>query len=179
MNVFYLHSDPVECAKMHCDKHVVKMIIEYAQLLSTAHRVLDGNQYIDDSSGRRIKRWSLPDEREQLYYKASHINHPSAVWTRTNNGNYTWLNQLFIALCKEYTHRYGRVHMTAEKLLGKLTRTPMNIAPGFLYEPPQAMPFTCKMLNSIDAYRRYYIREKASFAKWTNREIPEWFNAKI
>lgn len=179
MNVFYLDKDPKVCAEMHCDKHVVKMIIEYAQLLSTAHRVLDGEEYIDDSSGRRIRRWSLPDDREQLYYKASHINHPSAIWTRANNGNYTWLNQLFCALCDEYTHRYGRVHMTAEKLRGKLTRVPTNIAPGFLYEPPQAMPFTCKMLKAIDGYRRYYIREKASFAKWTNRDIPRWFNANI
>ena len=175
MNVFYLSNDPIECAKQHCDKHVVKMIIEYAQLLSTAHRVLDGEQYIDDSSGRRIKRWRLDDDREQLLYKASHINHPDNIWVRQNNGNYTWLNQLFCALCDEYTHRYGKEHETARKLRGKLTRLPTNIKPGFFTEPPQCMPFTCKMLDTIEAYKRYYIREKAEFAKWTKRQIPEWF----
>jgi hypothetical protein len=176
MNIFYLDKDPVKCAEMHCDKHVVKMIIEYAQLLSTAHRVIDGEEYVDDSSGRRIKRWKLPDEREDYIYKACHVNHPSAIWTRQNNGNYTWLNQLFIALCDEYTHRYGKEHETARKLRGNLTRLPTNIKPDFFVEPPQCMPFTCKMLNAIEGYKRYYIREKASFAKWTNRQIPEWFN---
>ena len=61
MNIFYLDNDPVKCAEMHCDKHIVKMIIEYAQLMSTAHRMLDGKHYIDDSSGRRIQRWRLQD----------------------------------------------------------------------------------------------------------------------
>ena len=176
MNVFYLDKDPVKCAEQHCDKHVVKMIIEYAQLLSTAHRVVDGEEYVDDSSGRRIKRWRLPDEREDYIYKACHVNHPSAIWTRASNNNYTWLNQLFCALCNEYTHRYGKEHETARKLRGKLTRLPTNIAVGYFKEPPQCMPYLCKMDKAIDGYKRYYIREKASFAKWTNRQIPEWFN---
>ena len=175
MNVFYLDNDPVECAKQHCDKHVVKMIIEYAQLLSTAHRVLDGKEYVDNSSGRRIRRWELPDERENYIYKACHVNHPSAIWARANNNNYIWLNQLFMALCDEYTHRYGKEHETARKLRGKLSRLPTNIKPEFFTEPPQCMPFTCKMLDTIEGYKRYYIREKAKFAKWTKRDTPEWF----
>jgi hypothetical protein len=176
MNIFYLDKDPVKCAEMHCDKHVVKMIIEYAQLLSTAHRILDGDLYITESkSSRKVKRWALCDARESDLYLACHVNHPSSIWTRQNNGNYTWLNQLFIALCDEYTYRYGKEHETARKLKGKLTRLPTNITPGFFEEPPQCMPFTCKMLDTIDAYKRYYIREKANFAKWTKRKIPEWF----
>lgn len=175
MNVFYLNKNPIECAKQHCDKHVVKMIIEYAQLLSTANRVLDGTEYIDDSSGRKIKRWRLDDDREQLLYKASHVNHPDNIWVRQNHNNYLWLNQLFMALCKEYEYRYGRVHETARKLYGKLTTPPKNIPVGLFFEPPQCMPYTCKMLDTIEGYKRYYIREKADFAKWTNRQIPEWF----
>ena len=42
MNIFYLHEDPIQNIKWHVDKHVVKMATEYAQLLSTAHRFLDG-----------------------------------------------------------------------------------------------------------------------------------------
>ena len=81
MNIFYLDPDPRTCAEMHCDKHVVKMIIEYAQLMSTAHRVIDGTEYTDmTANGRRIKRWRLDDDRESILYKASHINHPSAIW---------------------------------------------------------------------------------------------------
>ena len=83
MNIFYLSHNTQECAEMHVDKHVVKMILEYSQLLSTAHRVLDGVEYIDNSSGRKIKRWKLNwSAFEDTLYKATHINHPSAVWCR-------------------------------------------------------------------------------------------------
>ena len=77
MNIFYLHKDPEISAKMHCDKHVVKMIIEYAQLMSTAHRILDGDEYEGRTKiGRRIRRWKHPNKNiENTIYKASHINH--------------------------------------------------------------------------------------------------------
>ena len=94
MNIFYLHKDPeIISAKMHCDKHVVKMIIEYAQLMSTAHRILDGDEYEGRTKiGRRIRRWKhLNKNVENTIYKASHINHPSAVWTRESVANYIWL----------------------------------------------------------------------------------------
>ena len=79
MNIFYLNEDPKIAAQEHCDKHVCKMTIEYCQLLSTAHRVLDGAEYYDKTkNGRRIKRWLLPDERENWvdvrYYVKSPIN---------------------------------------------------------------------------------------------------------
>ena len=75
MNIFYLHKDPEISAKMHCDKHVVKMIIEYAQLMSTAHRILDGDEYEGKTKiGRRIRRWKHPNKNiENTIYKASHI----------------------------------------------------------------------------------------------------------
>ena len=111
MNIFYLDPDPRTCAEMHCDKHCVKMIIEYAQLMSTAHRVIDGTEYTDlTANGRRIKRWRLDDDRESILYKASHINHPSAIWCRANYDNYVWLYRMWFYLCKEYTYRYGKVH---------------------------------------------------------------------
>ena len=53
MNIFYLDNDPIKSAELHCDKHVVKMIIEYAQLMSTAHRVLDGELYEDRTANNR------------------------------------------------------------------------------------------------------------------------------
>ena len=92
MNIFYLHKDPEISAKMHCDKHVVKMIIEYAQLMSTAHRILDGDEYEGRTKiGRRIRRWKHPNKNiENTIYKASHINHPSAVWARESVANYIW-----------------------------------------------------------------------------------------
>ena len=124
MNIFYLDQKPETCAQLHCDKHVVKMIIEYAQLMSTAHRTLDGEMYVDKTAnGRSIKRWRL-NENEDIIYKASHINHPSGIWTRASDSNYTWLYTMWVELCNEYTHRYGRTHLTEEKLahiLAKIT----------------------------------------------------------
>ncbi len=80
MNIFYLSKDTKECSQMHVDKHCVKMILEYAQLLSTAHRVLDGTCMIGISDlGRKRTSWILPDNRYNILYKATHINHPSAV----------------------------------------------------------------------------------------------------
>jgi len=176
MNVFYLDRDPVTAAKMHCDKHVVKMIIEYAQLMSTAHRVLDGEMYYGlTKNGRKIKRWKLNSNMENILYKASHINHPSAIWARQSNNNYNWLYCLFTALCDEYTHRYGKVHETDRKLRDVLVTPPMNIEVGYKTQPPQAMPDDVKVDgDSLQAYKNYYNKYKVEFARWTNRNIPNW-----
>ena len=128
MNIFYLHKTPTVSVKMHCDKHVVKMVIEYAQLLSTAHRMLDGTHWIDASSGRRIKRWRLDNSNmDGVLYKASHINHPSAIWVRQNNSQYQYMYNMFENLCEEYTYRYGKIHMTDSKLRQLLVDSPKNI----------------------------------------------------
>ena len=178
MNIFYLSNSPKECAEMHCDRHVVKMIIEYAQLMSTTHRVLDGEEYIDTTSnGRKIKRWRMKDQEwETGLMKASHINHPSNIWTRSNNNNYMWLYYMWRALCLEYTHRYGK-HHACEKYAGLIQNIPKNIPLEYnKTEPPPAMPDYCKVPgNSIASYHKYYINEKVRFARWTNREVPLWF----
>ena len=176
MNIFYLDNDPVKSAELHCDKHVVKMIIEYAQLMSTAHRVLDGDLYEDrTANNHRIKRWRLSDSNmENVVYKASHINHPSAIWTRASDSNYQFVYDMFVALCNEYTHRYGRVHLTEEKLKDLLQHLPNNIASADFVEPPQAMPDDVKTTNAVDAYQNYYRVYKKDFAKWTDRQIPSF-----
>jgi hypothetical protein len=176
VNIFYLNKDPVRCAEEHCDKHTVKMIIEYAQLLSTAHRVLDGDLVLGRTqSNRSIKRWNLSDSRNDTLYLASHINHPDAIWARQSSGNYTFLYKLFVALCDEYTHRYGKIHATDTKLRAILATAPKNIPIGPMTQPPQAMPDHCKHSDAIQAYKNYYIMEKKRFATWKNREIPIWY----
>jgi len=176
MNIFYLDTNPETSARMHNDKHVVKMIIEYAQLMSTAHRVLDGEMYYGlTANGRKIKRWRLNSNMEDILYKASHVNHPSAIWARSSNNNYNWLYCLFVSLCDEYTHRYGKVHETDRKLRDVLASPPMNIEIGYKSQPPQAMPDDVKVEgDSISAYQNYYIKYKSGFNKYTNREIPTW-----
>ena len=107
MNIFYLHDDPIYCAQMHCDKHVVKMILEYAQLLSTAHHEIDGTPSID-------------------CYKPTHKNHPSAIWARNSRNNYRWLWWLLYGLQDEYTYRYGKVHATQFKSIVDNLKNPPN-----------------------------------------------------
>lgn len=181
MNIFYLDNSPKTCAEMHCDKHVVKMIIEYAQLMSTAHRLLDGEDYIDmTANGRRIKRWRMQDSRmEQGLMKASHINHPSNIWVRASKENYTWLLKMWLHLLAEYTHRYGKQH-ACEKYIDVLYTPPKNIPNGSFTEPTPAMPDECKIAgDSLASYHKYYIDKKVSFAKWTKRETPNWFSEGI
>ena len=163
---------------MHCDKHVVKMIIEYSQLMSTAHRVLDGEEYFDKTAnGRKIRRWRMEDQEwETGLMKASHINHPSGIWTRWSRQNYFWLNTMWQYLLKEYTHRYGK-HHACEKYGRLLYLFPKNLPDRTFEDPPPAMPDYCKVKgNSIASYHKYYINEKVRFAKWTNREIPLWYS---
>jgi hypothetical protein len=177
LNIFYLHNEPVECAKQHCDKHVVKMIVETAQLLSTAHRVIDGSEFFDVTEhGRKIRRWKLDDERESVMYKATHINHPSAQWVRQSSANYYWLHALFTALCMEYSHRYKKVHKT-EDIIDQLNELPYNINYGTFTPPTPAMPDEYKVEGDvIQSYRNYYLGSKRKIAVWTNRDVPSWFN---
>ena len=162
MNIFYLDKNPRDAAQMMCDKHVVKMILESAQMLSTAHRVLDGDENAD----------------EKGLYKMVHKNHPSTIWVRSSKSSYRWLWRHMSELMSEYTHRYGKFHAT-ERLSGPLYRFPDNIPTGVPFtDPPQCMPDYCKGDDTVSAYQTYYIEEKSDFATWKNRETPEWFNDK-
>lgn len=161
VNIFYLSNNPVEAAKWHVDRHVVKMILESAQLLSAAHRILDSNQ-------------------DARLYRVTHKNHPSAVWVRQSVHNYNWLYELFIALCDEYTRRYGKIHLTDIKLRNVLVSPPKNIPNVPFIQPPQAMPNEYKNEDSVVAYRQYYINAKNKFATWKIPEHkPSWFIAEV
>jgi hypothetical protein len=182
MNIFYLDNDVTKCAEMHNDKHVVKMILEYAQLLSTAHRVLDGTICDGFSdSGRRKKTYTLSDSRNDILYSATHINHPSAVWVRQSDTNYKWLQSMLATLCKEYTYRYDKVHKCErDGLVEQLARLPDTIPSGHFTEPTPAMPDEVKVAgNSIKSYRNYYINNKTHLASWKKRNKPEWYSALV
>ena len=182
MNIFYTDHNPNTCAKYHMDKHVIKQILEYAQLLSTAHRVLDGTLSTGLSkTGRKQTRYVLPDDRESMLYSATHINHPSAIWCRQSIANYDWLHSLLVELCKEYTYRYGKVHKCERDGLVKLLGIyPKNLKPRLFTEPTPAMPDDVKVLdNSLESYRNYYVKNKSKLASWSgkinSRPIPEWY----
>lgn len=154
MNIFFLDRDIEENVKFHADKHVVKMCIEYAQLLSSVHH--------ETGTGN-----------EQMY-KLTHKNHPDAVWARSSLENYEYLLSLAILLGDEYTHRYGKHH----KSIGIVERLPVPRLPELPFqEPPKCVHDDFKGIeDTVQAYRAYYNRDKAYMCTWKKRPIPEWFN---
>lgn len=176
MNIFYVSPDPVQAAQWMVDKHVVKMILESAQLLSTAHRVLDGREIVGKSkTGRNAKRWVLDDARDAVLYQATHINHPSAVWARKSIENYNWLAEHLFALGEEYTYRYGKTHKCFGELSYQLQSPPKNLTNYDMTTMPSAMaPEYVVSEDPIVNYRNYYKIGKANMHSWKNRQPPEW-----
>lgn len=182
MNIFFLDPKVATCARYHVDKHVVKMILEYSQILSTAHRVLDGELVIEkvptkkDPSKLRNKRvYKLNSIKDNFLYSATHINHPCVQWTMENDKNYRWLYWLLEALHKEYTYRYNKAHKSM-KLLPSLFDPPSNIQEASKNTAVAlAMPDEYKTADPVEAYRNYYMGAKRHIAKWKNRPVPSWY----
>ena len=157
MNIFFLNPSPVKAAQLQCDRHVVKMTLETAQLLCTAHQVLDG----EDST----------------LYRITHKNHPSAIWARETSSNYCWLYEHFIALCNEYTFRYDKTHLTEIKFADRLATQPQNIVVGPMTKFPLAMPDEFKSEDLVSSYQKFYLSKKQNFEmRWTKRKQPSWFH---
>lgn len=192
MNIFYTNSNPVLCAAEHCHVHLNKMLIEYAQLLSTAHRVLDGTEYIEMSdAGRRIKRWQMENPTlEQKLYKATHVNHPSNKWVRDSMQHYEWLFLTWREMQRLYFESRGVKHGTSF-LLRTLDSVPHNIPFNGFVSPYVAIqeadhPDIHEHLNSGQlttetAYQEFVNRK---FASWINREgkrkiVPHWNHSKV
>ena len=187
MNIFILHEDPVIAAQMQCDKHVPKMVVESAQMLSTAHRVLDGLLVRKRSvSGKTmVKYWDLFEgaddlEAEMIYYKAVHVGHPCTQWTMEADSNYRWHYDHFIALCQEFTYRYGKEHMTAVRLGSALYSTPRNIPKGPMTPFRLAMSSNPECIfedDPVKSYRSFYHTKQERFKMaWAKgRSQPDWF----
>jgi hypothetical protein len=156
MNIFILDKNPRVAAQMHCDKHCVKMILETAQMLSTAHRVYDTPQ------------------AENLY-KQAHLNHPCTKWIRESGANYRWAWTLYHELLVEFVRRRGKHHKSGE-LIHDLAHTPHGMPEIGLTPFPQAMPLEYKRSCAVEAYRGYYMGDKADIAEWNwGRPTPDWF----
>ena len=169
MNIFYLDPDPETCAALHCDKHCVKMILEYAQLLSTAHHVIDPVKF-NPITGE------MPPPRADIY-KITHVNHPSAKWVRQSLQHYRWLRRLLEWSCDQYTQRYGKVHKVEKSgLLDRLYVPPMRLIDRGWQDPPQCMPDEYKRDCCVSAYQTYYKHDKKSFARWLNGPEPSFMS---
>lgn len=158
MNIFVLDTDPAKAAQLHCDAHVVKMILETTQILCTV---------------RHMAGKPVPDG-----YKPTHQHHPCTKWAAESVANYIWLWTLLFWLHEEYEHRYYKIHASRRLLmpltcgipLGMSTRTP------FVF----AGPDSCIRPDIVQSYRALYRLKQTTMKvsmRWTNRPRPEWMDA--
>jgi hypothetical protein len=154
MNIFYVHNDPEIAAQQLCDKHVSKMTLETAQILCNVSW-----------------RYGVPAPYKE---GKSHKNHPCVRWAGNTLGNWMWTVQHGLALAKEFEERRGKSHASGEKILWCLEAggRPNN---GLLTTPHLCMPEQYQSYNSVESYRKFYIKEK-TFATWKwGRPAPDWW----
>lgn len=157
MNIFVLDTCPTVAAQMQCDKHVVKMPLECAQMLSTVHRAFGSD--------------------EVALYKATHKHHPCTLWAAQSTANYYWLYDHFKALNDEYFHRYYKTHLSWSKLRDVVAYPPALMRDDEPTPFAQAMPDEYKHDDAVTAYRAYYINEKAKILTYSRRDKPSWLTS--
>jgi len=156
MNIFVLDKNPKKAARYLCDKHIGKMIIESAQMLCTAHWVCE----------KDCKKFCAPP------YKKTHVNHPCSIWVRSSRGNYKWLVESALEMCKEFKKRYGKNHKSCEVIKWCAKNIP-NFPNKKMTPFVLAMPEKYKEKDAIKSYRKMYLNEKMKFAKW-KCGTPRW-----
>ena len=164
MNIFFLHWNPRKCAKYHCDKHVIKMILESCQLLYTCHWVhSDSPPHLDCAPNGG--------------YKPTHRKHPCALWLCESLDNYRWLIQLTHELLNEYQFRYGydRIHACEKHLEWLAAVYPVGLVSHGMTSPRCAMPDEYKNVgDAVACYRAYYCGAKLRFATYRKRHRPHF-----
>lgn len=179
MNIFYFDNDPECCAMQYIDKHVIKMILESAQILSTVYRLKRGQETTILQNGRRVKKFIIDDiTLNSQLYQATHIHHPAVQWTLFSYQNFIFLKQLMIAINNEYQWRYN--HTTPHKSMFILDYI-QNLSLKDFEQDQMTTPISCMDQQYIISdspiinYRNYYIHAKSQFATWKKRESPHWF----
>ena len=158
MNIFHLDKDPKICAEYHCDRHVVKMILETAQMLATAYQKHCGD---DDN-----------------LYKSAYPKHPMTIWVGESVENFSYAHLLGKELGKQYTKRYGKIHKSSNIINafnnGRLQNIEDRFPSQYFTRPPLCMPDEYKSDDYIQSYRNYYIGDKKRFARYTLVDTPEF-----
>ena len=179
MNIFALSECPIESAQQMLDKHVVKMPTESCQMLHTnSLYFLFWECHGREPSLKELKEFHK-ESHFSYFMKPAMLNHPSTIWARQNKANYMWLYNHALALCKEYTFRYGKIHGTEKRVLDSFT---------FSYDEGDLIPVTIAMAAQyrlpknnhtweyvVDCYKHYYLEGKWEFASWKKRDVPKWW----
>lgn len=186
MNIFYLDKDPEICAKYHCNKHVIKMMTEYAQILSTCHRILDGTKQLISNDKRKKYIWLLEDEYIDEYnnignkkcYIQAYINHPVNIWIRESSNHYKYVYELWKYIHREYTFRYKKFSLSFQLLNNFFCKFPNNIESKSFKTPPRCFGEYNELIpdyeNRVLEYKTYYLISKKHMLQYKKREIPMW-----
>jgi hypothetical protein len=165
MNIFYVDANPLLAAQALCNKHVNKMIVETAQILSNCYSL------------ERMAEPDCPRTQAGSPRKHSYPHHPCCKWVQKSFENWQWLVAHGLSLEMERLYRGFEPHFSVEFIKWCGNNKPVFIESDFTM-PPQAMPDEYKMENPVEAYRRYYNEYKRNTIqmKWTRRNPPEWWN---
>jgi len=159
MNIFFLDWDPKLSAIYTGDKHIIKMLLETTQILYSVYHLLHPELLLNS---------------DLIPYKLTHKNHPCVKWSRETFSNFHWLLSLAWEYCKEYTYRYDKIHACQKHIVWMVQHLPTNISYNSMTLPSQAMPEKYKCIDTVEAYRNYYIGEKLHFVRYKKRDIPFW-----
>lgn len=172
MNIFFLHVNPKQSAKYYFNKHCIKIILEIAQMLYTAHWMIGGDVVDAEWISQHF------DDLQLKPYRKTHYNHPTSKWIRQSRNNYLYACNMGLALCYEYTRRYGKIHKTQQRLEWLIQHAPTTFVtdkiqghlatkglPTGCTAIPLAMPEAYHSDDAIQSYRQYYIHDKKSIAQ--------------
>ena len=178
MNIFILDKNLDRCAEYHVDKHIVKMPLEAAQMLCTNHWIEKYLGYVPQKLTK--EEWAVIKEAKKnlvrdFPYLPTMYNHPCTIWARASLDNYEWLFGYALALNDEYGYRYGKSHKSVHEVILKLP-SPFSLPRSGLTDFAQAMPDELKGEDTVEAYRKFYHKDKATFASWKYRDKPPWWD---
>jgi len=180
MNIFVLDLDPKKAARDHCDNHIVKMVLEGAQILGSTHWISNGvikkKEILSLEKPEEIwKKFPRMDESGKVKpYGIGFANHPSSKWSRYCIENWQWLVDLCIEMTYEHERRWGKITTMRKVIEWFASNPPQLLSNGKISAFYQAVPDHIKGDDPVHAYRLYYAGWKEYFAKWKKGE-PDWW----
>lgn len=182
MNLFYLDDDLDKCAEYHIDKHVGKMQLEAAQLMTTTlwvDRYLGyiprklNSEELKELNSVKAKEPSI-ESRTFTRYLPTHVNHPCAIWARSSLEHHYWIICYINALNAETLYRGNKSHASCAE--ANRMPEPIRLPDIGWHKPALAMPDQLKSDDPVASYRRFYMLDKGPFASWKVRGKPHWWD---
>jgi len=176
MNMFVVDECPERSAVALCDKHIPKMAVESVQMLVSALR----RHGATDSM--------VPITKAGTPHKGGYSHHPCTIWAGDSSANFAWLMDHAFFICMEFEKRFSKRHACRDQLkkiaytsfeadldIPRKKMTPIALAVGPKLQE-QVGATHLPINEAVGVYRKFYISDKARFAKWEKgTPPPEWW----